>query len=86
MGDEKSNDQEMLLSSSDVSPGEEEDPEEAELKKEAMRAAQNAVSKQKLLTSVFDTECSKLREVFESELPSQDALVTGSSNIDLHNP
>ncbi|KAK3217953.1 hypothetical protein Dsin_011923 [Dipteronia sinensis] len=86
VGDEKSNDQDMLLSSSDVSPGEEEDPEEAELKKEAMRAAQNAVSKQKLLTSVFDTECSKLREVVESELPSQDASVAGSSNIDLHNP
>ncbi|KAK2651936.1 hypothetical protein Ddye_011792 [Dipteronia dyeriana] len=86
VGDEKSNDQGMLLSSSDVSPGEEEDPEEAELKKEAMRAAQNAVSKQKLLTSVFDTECSKLREVVESELPSQDASVAGSSNIDLHNP
>ncbi|KAK1578959.1 hypothetical protein Q3G72_034530 [Acer saccharum] len=86
VGDEISNDQEMLLSSSDVSPGEEEDPEEAELKKEAMRAAQNAVSKQKLLTSAFDTECSKLREVVESELPSQDASVAGSSNIDLHNP
>lgn len=84
MGDEKATDEEML--SSDVGPGEEEDPEDAELKREAMRAAQNAVSKQKMLTSVFDNECSKLREVAESELSLQDASVVGSSNIDLHNP
>lgn len=84
VGDEKSKDQEYLLSSSEVGPTEEEDPEEVELKKEALRAAQDAVSKQKMLTNAFDTECSKLREASESEV--QDASVSGSGNIDLHNP
>lgn len=84
--DEKANDQELLLSSSDVEPGDEEDPEEAQLKKEALKAAQTAVSKQKMLTSTFDTECSRLREAAESEAILQDVSVAGSANIDLHNP
>ncbi|XP_031280967.1 chromatin-remodeling ATPase INO80 isoform X2 [Pistacia vera] len=84
-GDEKPNDQEVLLCSTDVEVVEEEDPEEAELKKEAMLAAQTAVSKQKMLTSTFDTECSKLREAAETDASLLDA-VAGSSNIDLHNP
>ncbi|KAE8098737.1 hypothetical protein FH972_016778 [Carpinus fangiana] len=84
VGDEKLNDQEVLLSSSDAEPDEEEDPEEAELKKEALRAAQDAVSKQKKLTSAFDTECLRLRQAAEFEsLPPE---VAGSNNIDLHNP
>lgn len=84
VGNEKSNDQEVLVSSLDAEPDEEEDPEEAELKKEALRAAQDAVSKQKKLTSAFDTECLRLRQAVESEahLPE----VAGASNIDLHNP
>ncbi|XP_041024464.1 chromatin-remodeling ATPase INO80-like isoform X1 [Juglans microcarpa x Juglans regia] len=79
VGGEKLNDQEVVLSSSDAEPDEEEDLEEAELKKEAFRAAQDAVSKQKKLTSTFDSECSRLRQAAESE-------VAGASNIDLHNP
>lgn len=85
-GDEKPNDQEVLFSSTDVQVVEEEDPEEVELKKEAMLAAQTAVSKQKMLTSTFDSECSKLREAAETEASLLDAAVAGSSNIDLHNP
>lgn len=81
-GDKKSNDDEE----NDVGPGGEEDPEEAELKKEALKAAQDAVSKQKKLTSAFDTECFKLRQAAEIEVPLEDSSVAGSSNIDLHNP
>lgn len=81
--DEESNDDEK---EDDGGPGVEEDPEEAELKKEALRAAQDAVSKQKKLTSAFDTECFKLRQAAETEVPLEDNSVAGSSNIDLHNP
>ncbi|CAL5356520.1 unnamed protein product [Camellia sinensis] len=84
--DDKLNDQEMLLSSSEAQPGEEDDPEEAELKKEALRAAQDAVSKQKKITSAFDTECLKLRQTDDLGLPDQDASIAGSSNIDLLHP
>uniref|UniRef100_A0A2P2MVM8 Chromatin-remodeling ATPase INO80 n=1 Tax=Rhizophora mucronata TaxID=61149 RepID=A0A2P2MVM8_RHIMU len=84
--EEKADDQEMHLSSSEDQPGEEEDPEEAELRNEALKAAQDAVSKQKKLTSAFDNECSKLREGADTEGPSIDVSVAGSSNIDLHNP
>ncbi|XVF56192.1 hypothetical protein PTKIN_Ptkin06aG0098600 [Pterospermum kingtungense] len=70
----------------DAGPGGEEDLEEAELKKEALRAAQDAVSKQKKLTSAFDTECFKLRQAAETEVPLEDSSVAGPSNIDLHNP
>lgn len=79
--DVETDEQEVHISSSDAVG--EEDPEEAELKKEALRAAQDAVSKQKKLTSVFDSECDRLRQSGELE-PSQD--VAGASNIDLHNP
>lgn len=67
-------------------PSEVEDPEEAELKKEALRAAQVAVSKQKKITDAFDTESMKLRQTSDMEGPSNDISVSGSSNIDLHNP
>ena len=67
-------------------PDGEEDPEEAELKKEALRAAQDAVSKQKKLTTAFDTECLKLRQASETKVPLEDSSIAGSSNIDLHNP
>ncbi|KAG7958774.1 hypothetical protein I3843_10G034500 [Carya illinoinensis] len=85
LGDETLNDQEVLPSTSDAEPDEEEeDPEEVELKKEALRAAQDAVSKQKKLTSAFDSECLMLRHAAESEAHPPE--VTGASNIDLHNP
>ncbi|CAL5420787.1 unnamed protein product [Camellia sinensis] len=85
VGDDESNDQAMLLSSSEVMP-EEEDPEEAELKMEALKAAQDAVSKQKKLTSAFDSECLRLRQGADLEAPQQDASIGGSSNIDLLHP
>ena len=84
VGDENLNDEEVVLSSSDAVPDEEVDPEEAELKKEALRAAQDAVSKQKKLTSAFDNECLRLRQASESETYPPE--VEGASNIDLHNP
>ncbi|KAF8396193.1 hypothetical protein HHK36_017806 [Tetracentron sinense] len=80
------NDNEVPLSSADVKPGEDEDPEEAELKREALRAAQHAVSQQKKITGVFDSECLKLRQAAEPESPPNDASIAGSSNIDLLNP
>ncbi|XP_007028646.2 PREDICTED: DNA helicase INO80 isoform X1 [Theobroma cacao] len=83
-GDEEPNDDEE--EEDDAGPSGEEDSEEAELKKEALRAAQDAVSKQKKLTSAFDTECLKLRQSAETEMPLEDSSVAGSSNIDLHNP
>lgn len=84
---EKPKDQELLVSSSDDVPGEEQDPEDDELKKEALKAAQDAVSKQKRLTSAFDNECLKLRQAAEPEVPSLDASgAAGSSNIDLLHP
>uniref|UniRef100_A0A5B7AP69 Chromatin-remodeling ATPase INO80 n=1 Tax=Davidia involucrata TaxID=16924 RepID=A0A5B7AP69_DAVIN len=86
LADDKSNDQEEILSSSEARPGEEEDPEEAELKMEALKAAQDAVSKQKKITSAFDTECLMLRQAAEPEAPQQDTLISGSSNIDLLHP
>ncbi|XP_070055578.1 chromatin-remodeling ATPase INO80 isoform X2 [Nicotiana tomentosiformis] len=83
LGDEMTNDQEMLLSSGEARPGEEEDPEEAELRKEALKAAQDAVSKQKMMTSAFDSECLKLRQAAEIEPSQQDAA---AANIDLLHP
>lgn len=79
VGDEN---QDVSPSSSDVK-NIEEDSEEAELKKEALKAAQDAVSKQKKLTSAFDDECLRLREAAEPEAPQDFA---GANNIDLHNP
>ncbi|KAJ6967994.1 chromatin-remodeling ATPase INO80 [Populus alba] len=86
IADEKTDDQVMDFSTAEAGPDPEEDPEDAELRKEALKAAQDAVSKQKLLTSAFDTECSKLREVADIEGPITDASVAGSSNIDLQTP
>jgi DNA helicase INO80 len=86
IADEKTDDQVMDFSTAEAEPDPEEDPEDAELRKEALKAAQDAVSKQKLLTSAFDTECSKLREVADIEGPITDASVAGSSNIDLQTP
>lgn len=64
----------------------EEDPDEIELKKEAMKAAQNAVSQQKKITSAFDSECLKLRQAFESGVEGSSDSIPGSSNIDLVHP
>ena len=82
--DEDADDQDALVDSSDVMPDEEVDPEEAELKKEALKAAQEAVSKQKMLTSAFDTECLRLRQAGETDSLPPD--VAGASNIDLQTP
>ena len=83
LGDEKTDEQEMITSTSDAEPVEEDDPEETELKKEALKAAQDAVSKQKKLTSAFDNECMKLRQSGELEASQE---VAGASNIDLLHP
>ncbi|KAE9585259.1 putative DNA helicase chromatin remodeling SNF2 family [Lupinus albus] len=84
MVDENTNDHDALVDSSNAGPNEEEDPEEAELKKEALKAAQEAVSKQRSLTNAFDTECLRLRQVDETDmLPPE---VAGASNIDLQTP
>lgn len=82
---EKTDDQ-LPLGSSEAVPGEDEDSEDAELNKEAWRVAQDAVSKQKQLTSAFDNECSRLRDVGDIEAASQIDSVAGSSNIDLQTP
>ncbi|XP_057983350.1 chromatin-remodeling ATPase INO80 [Malania oleifera] len=86
VGDDEQNEEDAALGSSDARSGEDEDPEEAELKMEALKAAQDAVSKQKKLTSAFDNECLKLRQAAEPEAPSQDASIAGSSSIDLLHP
>ncbi|XP_042418985.1 chromatin-remodeling ATPase INO80-like isoform X1 [Zingiber officinale] len=70
---------------SDFEPGEEEDPEEAELKKEALRAAKQAVSQQKKITNEFDNACLKFRQVDTGD-QANDSIATGPSNIDLLNP
>ncbi|XP_024012789.1 DNA helicase INO80 [Eutrema salsugineum] len=67
-------------------PSEVEDPEDAEMKEKVLRAAQDAVSKQKKITDAFDTEYIKLRQTSDVEGPSNDVSVCGSGNIDLHNP
>ncbi|CAN8254382.1 unnamed protein product [Cochlearia groenlandica] len=67
-------------------PPEVEDPEETKMKENALRAAQDAVSKQKKITDAFDTEYMKLRQTSDMEGQSNDVSVCGSSNIDLHNP
>ncbi|KAL3531703.1 hypothetical protein ACH5RR_005224 [Cinchona calisaya] len=84
-GEEASNDQDMLASS-EAKLDEEEDPEDAELRKEALKAAQDAVSKQKMMTSAFDNECLKLWQAAEIDVPQQDESVAGSANIDLLHP
>lgn len=84
VGDEETNDQELHTSSADGEPVAEDDPEEAELKKEALKAAQDAVSRQKKLTSAFDSECLRLRQASEAEAASLEAV--GATNIDLQTP
>lgn len=82
--DETADDQDTLRGSSDAGPSEEEDPEEAELKMEALKAAQEAVSKQRMFTTAFDSECLRLRQAGETDALSQE--VAGASNIDLQTP
>ncbi|KAC9819661.1 hypothetical protein E3N88_45209 [Mikania micrantha] len=83
---DKTNDQEAIIGSSEAISFEE-DPEEAQMKIEAMKAAQDAVSKQKKITSAFDDECLKLRQASGVEDPVQhDPSVAGSSNMDLLHP
>ncbi|XP_015898080.1 chromatin-remodeling ATPase INO80 isoform X1 [Ziziphus jujuba] len=84
VGEEKTNNQEALMSYSDAAPVEEDDPEEAEFKKEALKAAQDAVSKQKKLTSAFDDECLRLRQAVEPEDAPEE--VAGANNMDLLHP
>ncbi|KAK1318380.1 DNA helicase INO80 [Acorus calamus] len=78
---------EVPSTSVDIEPEEEDDPEYVELKKEALRAAQQAVSQQKQITSAFDDECLKLRQAGVSEDSANDtSTIGGSSNIDLLHP
>nr|XP_043609117.1 chromatin-remodeling ATPase INO80 [Erigeron canadensis] len=83
--DDKMDGQEAIMSSSEL-VAQEEDPDEAEMKMEALKAAQDAVSKQKQITSEFDDEILRWRQVTGAEDPEQLALVAGSSNIDLLHP
>ncbi|EYU20766.1 hypothetical protein ABFS82_11G010600 [Erythranthe guttata] len=78
LGEEKSGDLEMASEAQQ----EEEDPEDAELRREALRAAHDAVSKQKMITNAFDNDCLKFRLAADAEAPLQDE----SSNIDLLHP
>lgn len=83
---EISDHQKAFASSSEVVPTEEESSEDDILRKEALRVAQDAVSKQKEFTNTFDTEYAKLCHATESEDPSVEESVAGSSNIDLLHP
>ncbi|OEL33194.1 DNA helicase INO80, partial [Dichanthelium oligosanthes] len=65
---------------------EEEDLEEAQLKREALRAAQHAVSQQKMKTNAFDSEIVRLRQTSESGLPTDDSSSMDPSKIDLLHP
>lgn len=85
-GDETLPDHDSQLMPSEASLVEEEDPEDAELRKQALRAAHDAVSKQKRMTSAFDNDCSRLREAADIEAPLQDGSVASSANIDLLHP
>ncbi|KAI0519983.1 hypothetical protein KFK09_007448 [Dendrobium nobile] len=73
-------------SSADVKSGEEEDPEEAEFKKQALKAAQHAASQQRKITNEFDSECLKLRQAVEPTDVANESSITGSSNMDLLHP
>ncbi|CAM8962303.1 unnamed protein product [Rhodiola kirilowii] len=78
--------QRAFLSPSEVVLAEEKCSEDADLRKEALRVAQDAVSKQKEFTSTFDSECAKLRHTAETQVSSFDNSVSGSSSIDLLHP
>lgn len=85
-GDGTLHEHDTQLMPSEASLVEEEDPEEAELRKEALRAAHDAVSKQKRMTSAFDNEYLRLRQAADIEAPQQDGSVALSANIDLLHP
>ncbi|XP_026425969.1 chromatin-remodeling ATPase INO80-like isoform X1 [Papaver somniferum] len=76
---------EVQLSTSDDKK-EEEDPEESEMKREALKVAQLAVLEQMKITRTFDNECSKLRQTAEPDVPPDEAPIAGSSSVDLLNP
>ncbi|KAK3127778.1 hypothetical protein QOZ80_7AG0578330 [Eleusine coracana subsp. coracana] len=65
---------------------EEEDPEDAELKREALRAAQHAVTQQKRMTNAFDSEVVRLRQTSDSGIPVDDSSTMDPSKIDLLHP
>ncbi|RID65072.1 hypothetical protein BRARA_D00292 [Brassica rapa] len=77
---------EKLREPAAAEPSEVEDPEEAKMKADALKATQEAVSKQKKITDAFDTESMKLRQTSDMDGPPNDFSVSGSGNIDLHNP
>ncbi|RLN41204.1 DNA helicase INO80 [Panicum miliaceum] len=62
------------------------DPEEAQLKREALRAAQHAVAQQKMKTNAFDSEVVRLRQTSESGLPTDDSCSMDTNKIDLLHP
>ncbi|CAN7056894.1 unnamed protein product [Brassica rapa subsp. trilocularis] len=86
IGDENLVDEELREPAAAAEPSEVEDPEEAKMKADALKAAQEAVSKQKKITDAFDTESMKLRQPSDMDGPPNDVSVSGSGNIDLHNP
>jgi DNA helicase INO80 len=65
---------------------EEEDPEEAELKREALRAAQQAVSQQKRITNAFDSEIVRLSQPSDSGIPTDGSASMEPNKIDLLHP
>ncbi|KAG0487889.1 hypothetical protein HPP92_006700 [Vanilla planifolia] len=73
-------------SNTEIKSGDEEDPEEVELKRKALKAAQLAVSQQRKITDEFDTECMKLRRAVEPTDAAVDSSIAGSSCIDLLHP
>ena len=85
LGDENLVD-EALQEPSAAKLSEMEDPEDAKMKEDALNAAREAVSKQRKITDAFDTEYMKLQQTSDMEGPSIDVSVSGSGNIDLHNP
>ena len=76
----------QILTSEDVETKEDEDPETAELKREALWAARKAVSKQKEITNAFDGECLRLRESAELEGQESEISIEGSARMDLLHP
>lgn len=85
IGDENLADK-VILEPSAAKLSEVEDPEVAKMKEDALKAAREAVSKQRKITDAFDTEYMKLQQTSDMEGPSLDVSVSGSGNIDLHNP
>ncbi|KAJ4896065.1 DNA helicase INO80 [Raphanus sativus] len=85
IGDENLADK-VILEPSAAKLSEVEDPEVAKMKEDALKAAREAVSKQRKITDAFDTEYMKLQQPSDMEGPSIDVSVSGSGNIDLHNP